>query len=334
MTEADLRSALEVLTTPPDAPELESAHPELPAAVASTQSWLRGPGVMGVGLAEKTTRGERVDELALKVYVVEKRPPDAVAPEERVPDTVAVPSVADAVTTDVEAIGTQRLELNTTRVRPLAAGFSIGIADETGTLGCFVRLKTDPDGIYIMSNSHVLAKSGLAAVGTAIVQPGPSDGAGDPVAALTASVAFDFQAGFNNLCDAAVAKLAASEATPSVAIPEIGVPKASHVELARGMTIQKTGRTTGHTIGTIRDVDYRTFMNYPRPGGGFAAAGFRSQVLCERYSDAGDSGSLVCDSAGNAVGLHWCGSASASVFSPIDFVLEGLGAELIVTELA
>jgi hypothetical protein len=288
---------------------------------------------VGVGLAEKTRRGERVDEVALKVYVAEKRPIADVPPEARVPRVVSVSSVADAVPTDVEAIGPQRLELNTTRVRPLTPGFSIGITGETGTLGCFVRLKHDPDGIYILSNSHVLAGSGLAAVGTEIVQPGPNDGAGESIGKLAGSIPFDFQAGFVNLCDAAIAKIVAGGA-PSVAIPEIGVPKTEPVELVRGMTVQKTGRTTGHTIGTVRDVDYRTFMNYPRPGGGFAAAGFRSQVLCERYSDAGDSGSLVCDGAGNAVGLHWCGSASASIFSPIRFVLEGLGAELIAAELA
>jgi hypothetical protein len=71
-------------------------------------------------------------------------------------------------------------------------------------------------------------------------------------------------------------------------------------------------------------------MSYPKPGGGWGTLGFRNQILCEKYSDGGDSGALVCDMAGNAVGLHWCGSSSTSVFSPIEFVLDALSVQLWV----
>jgi hypothetical protein len=94
------------------------------------------------------------------------------------------------------------------------------------------------------------------------------------------------------------------------------------------MQVQKSGRTTGHTVGLVQDVHFRTVMLYPKPGGGWGDAGFRDQVLCSRYSDGGDSGSLVCDMNGNPVGLHWCGSKAASIFSPISFVFDLLKIQL------
>jgi hypothetical protein len=57
---------------------------------------------------------------------------------------------------------------------------------------------------------------------------------------------------------------------------------------------------------------------------------FRSQVLCTRYTDGGDSGSVVCDMSGRLVGLHFVGGPTASVFSPIAFVFDALGVELFV----
>ena len=57
-------------------------------------------------------------------------------------------------------------------------------------------------------------------------------------------------------------------------------------------------------------------------------AGFRDQVLCTKYTDSGDSGSLVCDMQGVAVGLHWAGSQSVSIFSPIAFVFQQLDISL------
>jgi hypothetical protein len=111
-------------------------------------------------------------------------------------------------------------------------------------------------------------------------------------------------------------------------IPLIGVPNGVGAIPIPGTQVQKTGRTTGHTTGLVKDVHYRTFMSYPRPGGGWGTLGFRDQVLCEKYSDGGDSGSLVCDMQGRAVGLHWAGSTSTSVFSPLAFVFSALNVEL------
>jgi hypothetical protein len=56
---------------------------------------------------------------------------------------------------------------------------------------------------------------------------------------------------------------------------------------------------------------------------------FLQQVLCTRYTDGGDSGSLILDAEGYAIGLHVCGGPGASIFSPIQFVLDDLGIDLV-----
>jgi hypothetical protein len=150
----------------------------------------------------------------------------------------------------------------------------------------------------------------------------------DAIAQLTNYVSFDFQRGYVNQCDAAIASVRTTDAIDP-AIPGIGVPiyDASSVPKI-DIQVQKTGRTTGHTTGTIKDTHYRTMMPYPQRSGNDAEIGFRDQVLCTRYSEPGDSGALVCDSKGRALGLHWAGSDVVSIFSPIEFVLSALGVQL------
>ncbi|MEK6320694.1 MAG: hypothetical protein AABN33_03310 [Acidobacteriota bacterium] len=53
-----------------------------------------------------------------------------------------------------------------------------------------------------------------------------------------------------------------------------------------------------------------------------------------KYTKPGDSGSLVLDQkTGRAVGLHFAGANSGSVFSPIDDVLNALGVKLVTKSI-
>jgi hypothetical protein len=104
--------------------------------------------------------------------------------------------------------------------------YSVGLfGSETGTLGCFVAKNGNPIRPLLLSNSHVLAQSGLASLGAMITQPGKDDGGSvsDVVGFLSEVVPFDFTPGFNNLCDAALATLA-DDIVASAEIPRIGVP--------------------------------------------------------------------------------------------------------------
>ena len=116
--------------------------------------------------------GEPTGELALRVYVEKKKPKTKV--DNPVPKVVAVPGVGDRIT-DVIELGKVVPELFTERVRPAMPGSGLGhTAVTVGTFGCLVRKKGDADGLYVLSNSHVLANEGMALPGDGILQPARS----------------------------------------------------------------------------------------------------------------------------------------------------------------
>lgn len=328
--EKDLIHALETLTStrPEEVPE--TLPEESFERAKHARSWTRGTGIMGLGVSNKIVGGKITNELALKVYVVKKRPLSGVARKARVPNLVDIPGITSKLATDVEEIGRVQLEALSRRVRPVIPGYSVGHPSITsGTLGCLVTLGDSHKPVYILSNSHVLAKSGTARVGDPIIQPGRADGGKasvDAIATLHAWVPFRFGRGQTNLVDAALARLLRVDLA-TAEIFRIGVPSGVSTNLTRGMRIQKSGRTTEHTWGEIRDINYRGLrLTYPKPGGGSGSAYFSDQALCSRYSSGGDSGALVCDCEGRAVGLHFAGSPSTSIFSPIALVLHELSA--------
>ncbi|MFF1253517.1 hypothetical protein ACFVYC_13590 [Pseudarthrobacter sp. NPDC058329] len=333
-TEDELVQALDLVSQPPGAPALQSLSRSELLELRAIRRWTKARGIVGYGLAERVTMGQSVDgDLTLKVYVSKKKTKRQLPVRERVPRFASLPGLQTEIPLDVEEIGDQRLQ-NNYRIRPLRPGSSIGVVGgETGTLGCLVRLLNPSNTLMLLSNNHVLAGSGRLSKGAVIVQPGPDDGGtvtGDSVGSLFETVAFNFDLGFNNLCDAAVCMVSnATETNP--AMPNIAL-RSTAEKVTRGQQIQKHGRTTGHTTGSVKDVNYRTFMNFPKPNGSSGKAGFLDQVLCSRYSKPGDSGALICDMNGSPVGLHWCGSNIVSVFSPISFVLDALKIEEIITE--
>lgn len=295
----------------------------------SARSWTEGAGIQGVGIGKKVTDGQQLDELVLKVYVEKKKPKAKV--KNLVPKQINIPGIPEAISTDVEEIGVVAIEPNTTRVRPAIPGFSVGHVKITaGTIGCLVRKRGDDKTLYILSNSHVLANEGLAAVGDKILQPGKHDGgkiSADVIAELAELadwVPFQFTtAGYPNLVDAAIAKVKLANHV-TLAIRLIGVPQGISRTVQRGTQVQKTGRTTDYTLGIIKDVNYRTALNYMKPGGGKGRVGFRDQVLCTRFTAGGDSGSAVLNMKKELVGLHFAGSDSSSIFNRIGHVLDAL----------
>jgi hypothetical protein len=318
-TTKELRRALEVLTEGGDAPMLESLKPKAAMVQKESRSWTTGKGIQGLGIGQKMTDATRRKDLVLKVYVEEKLPKSKC--KNLVPSKVRIPGISSQLATDVESIGKVEIEPNTSRVRPAIPGFSIGHLKITaGTLGCLVTLDSDKNGLYVLSNSHVLANSGLGKKGDVIVQPGPTDGGKAPkdvIAKLSDWIPFQFTSGtFPNLVDAAIAKVKNKKEVTSV-IRKIGVPKGTSTTLRRGMKVKKTGRTTDFTHGEIVDVDYRLQISYSKPGGGKGRVGFRDQVLCTRYTAGGDSGSAVLNSKDFVVGLHFAGSPSSSIFNRI-----------------
>lgn len=344
-SEQDLVRALNALTAPaPQAAVSEAISRHAGLATAPTRirraavtradrvrEAVSSDNVVGLGIAEKVSDNHLTGQLALTVYVIKKRLPDELSGAEMVP-----PALPDALSggkllpTDVVEIGRPVPEVNITR-EVVEPGYSIGhVKISAGTLGAFV---TKSGQQFILSNSHVLANSGLGRPGDAIVYPGKHDGGktpADKVGSLTDFVAFDASGEYVNLVDCALASIDPARAAQLKAeILGLGLPRGI-IAPRRGMTIVKVGRTTGKTEGTIKDVHFRVKINYD----GVGTVGFTQQVLCTRYSDGGDSGALVFDKATmKAVGLHFGGSPGgeqpASFFNPIRAVLKALGVALV-----
>ena len=339
-TQAEAAEALELLTLAPGDPSIQDLGPDDQAVIDQARPWITGPNVVGTGVSFKTAAGTNTGEIALRVYVARKLDDASVPPDQAIPPQVDVPGVSGLLPTDVVEIGTPQLQgasspalpippedlpsILTTEQRPLLPGYSVGVSEETGTIGCFVASTDAPQVPLMLSNCHVLAGSGAAPVGAPVMQPGPADGGGTTtvVGSLLRFVPLDFTAAWNNLCDAAVASIA-DGIDVSNAIPEIGQPTGvSSVNI--GDTVFKSGRTTGYSAGIVWDPLFRTKITYPSGG----LAWFYNQVLCSLYTASGDSGSIVCDAQGQVVGLHWMGTQTTSVFSPITSVFQQLGVQL------
>ncbi len=308
----------------------EAFRAEAAAVAQRAQPWTVGPGVQGVGIGEKVTKGHPTGELALRIYVDRKRPKDAI--DNPVPGELDVADLR-GITTDVVAIGPVEAEMFVDRARPCMPGCGVAHAeDRPGTLGAFVR--RGGDTLFALSNAHVLAVDGLATRGDPVLQPAADDGGRDvdTVAHLEDFVPFEFgDTGFPNLVDAAIARVTADEV--DLAIRLLGRrPAGVTTNLRRGMRVHKVGRTTDLTTGIIQDVNFRLSMKYRRTNHEHARVGFRDQVLCTRFTQGGDSGSLVLSSSNRAVGLHFAGSPSASVFNRIGHVLGVLNVELVTED--
>ena len=307
----------------------EAFRAEAAEAARKARPWTTGVGIQGLGIGEKVSHGRPTGDLALRVYVDHKKPVAAL--DNPVPKAVNIGDVQD-VTTDVVAIGTVEPELFADRARPCMPGCGIGHRRVTaGTLGAIVRRAGD-DGRFALSNAHVLADDGLAQRGDQVLQPAVEDGGGegDVVAHLEDFVPFQFGGdGFPNLVDAAIARLTDGAAEPVIRLLDRR-PAGVTTNLRRGMRVHKVGRTSDLTTGIITDVHFRLTMRYRRVSED--RVGFRDQVLCTRFTESGDSGSLVLSSSNRAVGLHFAGSPSASVFNRIGHVLDVLDVELVTDE--
>jgi len=221
------------------------------------------------------------------------------------------------------------------RVRPLRPGLSVAHASVTaGTLGGFVR---SASGLAILSNNHVLAASNAAAVGDAVLQPGPADGgsAGDRVATLAG---FErMVTGRPNLVDAAVATLddgVAAEPGDLPGGPLLGAVPAS-LDIDPEEAVEKIGRTTGHTAGRITAVEVDgVAVQYDE-----AVYRFDDQIeivgASGGFSAGGDSGSVIWRSRDRApVALLFAGSETGgpagtgvTFANPLATVLATLGVE-------
>jgi hypothetical protein len=291
---------------------LESKH------VERVRSIFEDRNIVAIGIAEKLTEKKKTGELGLCFYVEKKIAKARLKLGKMIPPVL---SVADrtAVFTDVQQIGKLRPQVNK-RKSPLLSGFSVGTDTDTGTLGAIVKKGSK---FFLLSNSHVLARSGKGKAGDKIIYPGEADTSGktQKVAELSDILPFKVGDDFLNRVDAALAEVDADFVDKlDFSIRGAKSPPAT-VDPVRGMKIVMRGRTSGNSEGVIEDLHFSVILPYP----GVGKVGFIDQVKCSRYSKGGDSGSIIVDKKnGNIVGLHFAGSSEGSIFNPISEVMEAL----------
>ncbi len=199
----------------------------------------------------------------------------------------------------------------------------------SGTLGALI---TDGSNQYILSNNHVLARSGAAVVGDDVSQPGLID-SNCNIATVVADFSGAAALGPSNV-DAAVAQLRPGQMDSSGFIEDIGVPSSTIALPTVGMSVAKSGRTTGFTTGSISSINTSVSVQYQTQCGGGKkfTISFTNQIVIGpgTFSAGGDSGSLIVtnNSSHNPVGLLFAGSSSVTIANPIGLVLTRLGAAM------
>jgi hypothetical protein len=228
-----------------------------------------------------------------------------------------------------------------------------------GTLGSLIQNSSGTQ--YLLSNNHVLARSDQAATGETIVQPGLIDdnctpygqtgAAITPVGTLTAFL--PLKSATTN-ADVAIAAVNSGAVNKSGNILELGTLQANGTlaaappgtsstagkgeAAALNMTVAKSGRTTGLTCANISAVSLDVSVGYftdcaeTKP---YLTKVYTNQIAVtgNQFSDAGDSGSLVVDSAtAEPLGLFFAGGVdtgggSEGVANPVTDVLSELATQ-------
>ena len=199
----------------------------------------------------------------------------------------------------------------------------------SGTLGALI---SDGSALYILSNNHVLARSGQATAGEDVSQPGMIDNGCRP-GTIVADLEVAAPLGSSNV-DAAIATLRTGAMDPRGRIMDIGVPGSAVAAPAVGLAVSKSGRTTGRTDGTIAAINTTVAVRYQQDcgqGKKFVIT-YTNQIVISgaSFSAGGDSGSLIVtsNSAHNPVGLLFAGSSTTTIANPIGEVLTRVGTAL------
>lgn len=212
--------------------------------------------------------------------------------------------------------------------RPVPIGVSAGHTNITaGTIGCRVQIGCHS---YALSNNHVFADEGAAAIGDDVIQPGPVDGGsapGDVIGQLYDYEPIIFSTSAYNTIDAAIVDIEFGSVGTATLPDGYGQPRTNPIDAVPGMNVMKSGRTTGFTRASVDAISAVVSVGYDT-----GTARFVNQIIIKpgTFSDGGDSGSLIVVDGGpndrRPVGLLFAGSNALTVANPIQPVLDRFGA--------
>ena len=257
-------------------------------------------------------------------------------------------------------------DTSTAQSAPVKLGTSGGNNTDIGATFCCIGTlgslwtRADVTRPVILSNNHVLDKSGTGAPGDAIIQPLQAVcrvGHLVPltVALLTQAAALKPAANEPGACgsstaplcghspsnvDAAIAEINAGQVDLSGTILDLGpvgttsispAPPSSQIAApALTQAVSKSGRTTGLTCSTINSINADIQVDYDASCGGAKAftAIFKGQVMISggSFSGPGDSGSLVVTTdTARPVALLYGGNNVSTVANPLLDTLDSKG---------
>jgi hypothetical protein len=310
------------------------------AVAAHDGDLMRRDGVVAVAVGIRTVGGRPTGERCLKVYVRKKLPLSRLRDGELLPRALPVDSgevrvdveeaggaVGPAAQTD-EPAAEEAAALRTT-ARPAFAGVSIAhYQAPVGTLTAGVIDLLSPGTTGVLGCNHVLGQLGLASYGDAILQPSLEDDGMFPASTLAffarASRLFFGPAVWNRL-DAAIGYAAPGSVligTSGLGILR-GVREMDDFEL--GEAVWKLGRTTGLTAGRVVGLCASVEVDYGSVGHPGRVSWFRNQLLTTEMSAYGDSGALLLDATGGALGMLFCSSPAFTAYNPLASVEDMLG---------
>ena len=267
-------------------------------------------GIVGVGMSESR------DETSLTVFGILPQP---------------FMYAADSAWEELHERGV-RYVMSGPFLAAVQGGDSIGNATGiAGTLGCVVA--DDDSGCdLILSCHHVLADLAGASLGDAVLHPAPPDPAAARIARYERSGPIAFGPSDVNKVDAAVAR---AEVSVSRAIQSIGTMTGAEYDPPFGTVVQKHGRTTAHTVGSIqyKNMSFRNAyysgatVLIPVFEGQFGIVGDGNKPM---FAELGDSGAVVVTTANEAVGMVIAVAAATdlTLVTPIGVVENELGVSL------
>jgi hypothetical protein len=302
--------------------------PDLGPAIAAqnrhNDELMRNPDVVGTGA------GLAPDGRAA-VYVLERAPGASGVPSE-VDGVPVVQKVTGDISTvragtGVAATPGPKVNNRSRFDRPVPIGVSSaneGVCG-AGTIGA--RVKTSNGNVFALSNNHVYALENQAPIGSDVLQPGPIDthcqvDLADAIGQLDDFVPIDFSTSANNTVDAAIASSTTAQLGNSTPSGGYGTPTSATTTATVDLNVEKYGRTTSLTTGTVTIVNVTILVGYTS-----GTALFVNQVIVEAtkpFIKSGDSGSLlVTDPGTSPVGLIFAGDRTGklAIANPISDVL-------------
>ena len=303
------------------------------ARVASThERWWNSRNVVGLCYAPKLRHGH-VADLSLQVLVRAKRPRSKVPAHERVPDSIELESMGlrGKLPTDVREVGTPRLDVLGSDERPTRPGFNISHrSGGSGTLGCAVR-SVDTDERLALSCAHVVARGGRARPGDRVLVPSLEQARANrllgtaPFGALVSvgPLSFDFEKATTNVDAATVRPHPATGLDNQLAVLDER-PSGVRADAPLGLPVRKVGFATELTFGTILAQHMVLGIPFLDTLGRTRNVWFTDLLGISHFTQPGDSGALVLDLQGEAVGLHMATAGGMSISAPIQKVLDSV----------